>query len=163
MSAVATSALPTSKAVRDMFEELLGRDVTVAPCEPVVPSPKAPGAVAVYVDARLRTGAVAVTDMALSAYAGAAIGLVPPGGAKACLEDGALSPVVFENLYEVLNIFASLFNQPGAKHLKLYKVYGPDELPPADVSAYVRTLGRRLDLGVTVGGYGSGRLGVVAL
>ena len=52
MSAVTGVVLPTSKAVRDLFEEMLGRDTDVARTEPLVPSPKVPSAVAVYVDAR---------------------------------------------------------------------------------------------------------------
>ena len=161
MSAVTGVVLPTSKAVRDLLEDMLGRDIDVARSEPLVPSPKVRSAIAVYVDARLRAGAIVAVELPLAAFAGAAIGLVPRGGANECVEEGELSPTISENLHEVLNICSMLFNQPGARHLRLYKVYDPSELPPVDISAYLRTLGRRLDLSVRVAGYGAGKLGVV--
>jgi hypothetical protein len=158
-----TTVLPPAKAVRDLLEDLLGRDIEVSPSEPLVPGVKEPAAVAVYVDKGLRTCAVVTFDLALSAYAGAAIGLIPKGGAEACLEEGELTPMVRDNLSEVLNIFSVIFQKPNVPAVRLYGVYEPGELPPADVSAYARTVGRRLDVTVKVAGYGFGRLAVVAL
>lgn len=156
-----TTTLPNPKDVRDLLTELLGRDVTVADGEPVVPGPRNLVTVAVYVDDSLRTAAVAVADMKLSAYAGAAIGLVPPGGAEAAIEDRELPASVQENLAEILNIVSALFNTDGAQHLKLYATYGFAEHPPTDISAVLRTIGRRLDLAVEIAGYGKGNLSVV--
>lgn len=158
----ATTTLPTPKAVRDMLEELLGRDVAVAPApEPLVPGDRELVSVGVYVDDALHMAAVVVTDLALSAFVGAAIGLIPKGGAEACVEDRELSPPVRDNLYEVLNIVSALFNLPGQPHLKLYGVHSVGDLPPTDISALVRAIGNRLDLTVSVAGYGSGRVAIV--
>ena len=161
MTTAAATVLPHPKAVRDMLEELLGRDVEVAPCDPLVPGEKELVSVAVYVDDSLRTCALVACDLPLSAFAGAAIGLIPRGGAEACVEDRELSPMVRDNLYEVLNIVSALFNLPGHVHTRLYDLHAPGELPPADVSAALRAIGRRLDLTVEIGGYGSGRIAVV--
>jgi hypothetical protein len=161
MTGTATTSLPTSKDVRDLLTDLLGRDVDVAPADPWAPSDTERGAHAVYVDDRTGTAAVVCTDLALSAFAGAAIGLIPKGGAMACVEDRELSTMVGENLYEVLNVVAALFNAAGVPHVKLYAVHQPGELPPSDVSAIARALGRRLDLRVSVAGYGAGHLAVV--
>ncbi|NHA00575.1 hypothetical protein G5V59_12575 [Nocardioides sp. W3-2-3] len=62
--------------------------------------------------------ALIACDLTFSAHAGAAIGLVPVGGAEAAIEDGKLTDTLAENLYEVLNIAASMFNVVGADHLK---------------------------------------------
>jgi hypothetical protein len=156
-----TTALPNPKDVRDMLTELLGRDVTVAPAEPMPLGERDLVTVAVYVNDALRTAAVVMVDLPLSAYAGAAIGLVPAGGAEAAIEDRELAPSVKENLDEVLNIVSALFNTDGAPHLKLYATYGWGEAPPTDISAVMRAFGQRLDLAVTIAGYGSGRLGIV--
>lgn len=153
--------LPPGKAVRDLFIDLFGRDVDLAPSEPVVPAEDAPAAIAVYVDDRQRMTAVAAADLALSARAAAAIGLVPPAGAEAAEEDGELSPMLCENLYEVFNILGSLFSAEGAPHLRLYAMYAPGDLPPTDVSEAVREYGRRLDQAVGIRGYGQGRLSLV--
>ena len=153
--------MPNEKDVRDTLSGLLFRDCAIAPGEPVVPAPAAPVTIGVYVDDRLATAAVVVADLALSAYAGAAIGLIPPGGAKAAIEDKELSPTVKENLDEVLNVLASLFNAKGEPHVRLYKTYGLRELPPNDILAVTGQLVRRLDVAVSIAGYGKGHLSIV--
>ena len=109
--------LPQPKQVRDLLADLLGRDVTLSPTTPFAPGPDTPASVAVYVDDQLRICALIACDLTFSAHAGAAIGLVPVGGAEAAIEDGKLTDTLGENLYEVLNIAASMFNVPGADHL----------------------------------------------
>jgi hypothetical protein len=158
---MAINKMPNEKDVRDALSGLLFRDCAIAPGEPVVPAPAAPVTIGVYVDDRLGTAAVIVTDLALSAYAGAAIGLIPPGGAEAAIEDKELSPTVKENLDEVLNVLASLFNAQGEPHVKLYATYSFSDTPPSDISAVLRALGRRLDVTVDVAGYGKGSLSVI--
>lgn len=61
----------------------------------------------------------------------------------------------------MLNIVSSLFNLPGAPHVRLYETYPPGQALPSDVNALVHTLGRRLDLTLRIAGYGEGRLGLV--
>jgi hypothetical protein len=153
--------LPQPKQVRELFAELLGREVTLTPAAPFAPGPDTAASVAVYVDDQLRISALIVCDLALSAHAGAAIGLVPVGGATAAIEDGKLSDVLGENLYEVLNIAASMFNVAGADHLRLHALHpaGPPLDPQLRISTL--TLGRREDLSVDIAGYGSGALSIV--
>jgi hypothetical protein len=98
--------LPPPKAVRDLLEGMLGRDIEVTTGGRV--SPKDCGALAIYATDRHRTTAVVTIDLPLAAYIGAAVGLIPVGGAEVALEDGALTPMLLENLTEVLNVFASV-------------------------------------------------------
>ncbi len=156
-----TTVLPAPKPVKDMLTDLLGRDVTVAPSDPVPTGEKHPIAVGVFVDDSMRMGALAVMDLPMAAYCSAAIGLVPVGGAEAAIEDRELPKSLQDNLYEVLNIMSALFNVPGAPHLRLHASYPPGEIAPNDVAAVVRTLGMRLDQDVTIAGYGIGRLSLV--
>lgn len=158
---VQTSYLPTTKEIRDLLTELLDREITVAPNAPLAPTPKNPCTVGVYVDDSLQVTSVIAFDLALSARAGAAIGLVPAAGAEAAIEEQILTTTLQENLYEVLNIAASLFNQDGATHVRLYDAHHIGAPVPHDVLARALTLGRREDLAVEVAGYGSGRLSVV--
>ncbi|HSF26403.1 MAG TPA: hypothetical protein VLC50_02685 [Actinomycetes bacterium] len=157
-----TVVLPTPKDVRDTLADLLGRDVDVAPCEAVVPSNEAPCTLAVFVDDAMTMSCVGVLDLPLSAWVGAAIGLVPAGGAADCVEVGELTPMVRDNLYEVLNVLSATLNKPGASHQKLYAMHEPGSLPPTDVSSWAKVVVGRIDLAVTVAGYGSGRLGFVS-
>lgn len=153
--------LPQPKQLRDLLGDLLGREVTLSPTTPFAPGPDTPASVAVYVDDSLRICALIACDLTFSAHAGAAIGLVPVGGAEAAIEDGKLTDTLAENLYEVLNIAASVFNMPGADHLKLHALHPAG--PPLDPMIRIQTLtlGRREDLLVDINGYGSGALSVV--
>ncbi|MDQ6523507.1 hypothetical protein RB608_07860 [Nocardioides sp. LHD-245] len=155
--------LPQPKQLRDLLADLLGRDVTLSPSPPFAPGPDTPATVAVYVDDSLRISALIACDLALSARAGAAIGLVPLADAEAAIGDGGLTETIAENLAEVLNIAASTFNVPGADHLRLHQVHpaGPPLDPQVRISTL--TLGRREDLRVDIPGYGSGILSIVLL
>ena len=155
------SYLPNPKEIRDLLTDLLGREVTLSPSAPLAPTPRTPCTIGVYVDDGLQVTAVVSFDLALSAHAGAAIGLVPVAGAEAAIEEGTLNDTLRDNVYEVLNIGASLFNPEGATHLRLYDVHHAGAPVPGDVLVKAVTLGRREDLAVQVAGYGSGRLSYV--
>jgi len=150
-------AIPPSKAVKDLLQGLLGRDVEVGPADPVLVGDLPGTAVAVYVDDSMQLSAVAGMDLTLAANVAAAIGLVPPGGAQACIEDRELSPMLAENVTEVCNVLTTLFNRAGAPHLRLHQMYLPGQATPSDVAARLLALGSRLDLAVAVTGYGAGR------
>lgn len=153
--------LPVPKQIRDLFGELLDREATLGPAAPQAPGPTTPATIAVYVDDHLRISALIICDLELSAYAGAALGLVPVAGAEAAIESGGLTEVLEENLYEVMNIAASMFNAPGAEHLRLHAVHpAGTPLPPA-LRAQALTLGRREDFHIDISGYGAGHVSVV--
>ena len=153
-------SLPAPKEVRDLFEDLLGRPVTVSPTDPVLSEAVRRTMVALYVDNALKLQAVIGLELSLAVYAGAALGLIPPGGAQDSVEEGVMTPVVAENVTEVCNIMAGLLNRPGAPHLRLYQRFLPGEGPPTDATGHLLALGRRLDLNVEVSGYGSGKLSI---
>lgn len=153
--------LPTTKEIRDLLTTLLGRAVVLAPTTPQVPGSHTPATVAVYVDEGLRIAATVVCDLSLSAHAAAAIGLVPVTSATAATKDGTLPSALRENLDEVLDVAASLFNAPGADHLRLYEVHHAGDPLAPHVLAHALTLGRRTDVAVDIAGYGTGALGVV--
>ncbi|WP_182379543.1 hypothetical protein [Nocardioides sp. WS12] len=155
--------LPQPKQLKDLLADLLGRDVTLSPTTPFAPAPDTAASIAVYVDDQLRISALILCDLAFSAHASAAIGLIPVGGAQAAIDDRKITDAMAENLYEVLNIAASMFNVAGADHLRLHALHpaGPPLDPQLRISAL--TLGRREDLAVDIAGYGSGAVSVVLL
>jgi hypothetical protein len=156
-----TTQLPQPKDVRDMLSGLLGRDVTLNVTDPPDHGPGKPVSYGAYVDDRLKTAAVVVADLAMTAYAGAAIGLIPAGGAQDAVKERSLPPMLTDNLGEVLNVLAALFNAEGAPHLKLYASYPPGTDAPPDVIALGKAIGNRLDLAVDIPGYGAGTLSLV--
>ena len=154
--------LPAPKDVRDMLTGLVGKDVAVAPGAPVTPTEDSPVSVAVYVDPHMAINALCVLDLGASAYTGAALALLPPGGAQdAVEEDHELSGMLAEALHEVVNVLSALLNVPGAPHSKLHKLYaaGQDDVP-GDIAGMLANF-NRLDLAIDVPGYGKGALSFV--
>jgi hypothetical protein len=156
-----TVALPASKDVRDMLTGLVGKPVAVNPGAPVTPAPGKPVAVAVYVDPHMAINALCVMDLGAAAYTGAALALLPPGGAQdAVEEDGELTSLLVEALHEVVNVLSALFNTPGAPHSKLHKLYAPGDDLPGDIAGMLANF-NRIDLAIEVPGYGKGALSLV--
>jgi hypothetical protein len=156
-----TVQLPAAKDVRDMLTGLVGKPVAVGPGVPVTPTPGKPVSVAVYVDPYMAINALCVMDLGASAYTGAALALLPPGGAQdAVEEDGELTGLLVEALHEVVNVLSALFNTPGAPHSKLHKLYAPGDDLPGDVEGMLANF-NRIDLAIEVPGYGKGGLSLV--
>jgi hypothetical protein len=150
--------LPAHKALKELFVERLGRRVDLASGVPFAPAPGERATFAVYVDGSLRTRAVAVCDLAFSAYAGAAATTVPVGGAEEAITRRTLDETLERGLGSVFEDLAGLL--AGAR---LHAVYAPGSVPPSDVPAYAAVLGHRVDLDVTVSAYGAGRFSLVCL
>jgi hypothetical protein len=155
---LAPALLPAPKDVRDLLEGLLGKDVTVAPGEPVSLNDGA--ALAVYVDPQLSTNAICLLDVPLSAWCAGALALLPKGGLEDAIDEGELSAMHLEVVYEVVNVAAALFNGGGVTHSRLYKLYAPGEVVPGDLAGLAAGF-NRLDLKVDVAGYGRGALSIV--
>jgi hypothetical protein len=156
-----TVQLPAAKDVRDMLSGLVGKAVGVNPGAPVTPTPDKPVSVAVYVDPHMAINALCVMDLGASAYTGAALALLPPGGAQdAVEEDRELSGMMVEALHEVVNVLSALFNTPGAPHSKLHKLYAPGDDLPGDIEGMLANF-NRIDLAIEVPGYGKGALSLV--
>ena len=83
-------------------------------------------------------------DMATAAALGCALSMIPPGGAEGMVEDGELSAMASDNLYECMNMFSSLLMADGSGHLRLVRVEraAPDiDGGPAE-AAFALELGR---------------------
>lgn len=160
MTAPVATSLPSNKAVLDLLQGLLGREVTVGPGAPVTPSASRPAALASYVDPQYGLNAVILIDLPLSAWCAGALALLPKGGCEDSVEEGELTDMQVEVLHEVVNVAASLFNAGGVLHSKLDKLYAPGEALPADLGALTAST-NRVDIDVTVGGYGKGSLSII--
>lgn len=163
MSAIPTP-LPAALEVRELLTGLVGRDFDALTGGEKV-DPQAPGGavVAEYVNNSMQLAALVVADLPLAAAAGSAIALLPPKGVAESIKYAELSLPQFENFSEILNVMASLFNAEGAPHLKLTTVHAPGAVLPNDVSPWVMSFVPRLDLSISVAGYGDGALSVLVL
>jgi hypothetical protein len=153
------SSLPSRAAVRGLVEDLVGRPVELRDADPV---PADPGnVVGIYVSDQLALSAVVVLDLTGAARLGGALGLLPRGAVDEAVEEGRLPEMLRDNCFEVLNVLTSAFNAPGAPHVRLYELYGPDASMPSDVAALAYALGQRLDVMLMISGYGDVHLSVV--
>jgi hypothetical protein len=152
-----TSVLPASLAVRNLFEDLLGRDCTVGPGDPITAADLPTATVAIYTDNAQQIYGVVGMDLPLAANVGAALGLIPAGAAEDSIDEKTLFPNLAENVFELCNVLTSLLNREGAPHVKLYQVIYPGMSLPNDARAHLLALGRRLDLKIEVSRYGKGK------
>jgi hypothetical protein len=152
--------LPDRKAIRDLFEGLLGREVDLDDGRPVdlgMPKP----VVASYVDDTQQLRAVALMSFGLAARSGAAIALIPPGAVEAAEEDRLLPVNLFENASEICNVLAAPLGDALGVHLRLASTYSPSESIPAHVLHLAASVGVREDVALDITGYGSGELSLV--
>jgi hypothetical protein len=151
-------AVPRPKAIKDLLEGMLDREIEIKPANPPRAADLTRTAVAIYVDSSFNLVAVAGTELQLAATVGAAIGLVPAGVAKACVADRSLSPKIAEHFNDMCESLADLLNKEGQPLIRLYQVFLPGRTAPGDASSRLLALGSRLDLDVTVPGYPAGKL-----
>jgi len=152
-----TSVIPGSHTVRNLFEDLLGRDVNVSPGEPLAQADLATATIAIYTDRAQQIYGVLGMQLSLAANVGAALGLLPPGAAEDSIDEKKLFPNLAENVFELCNVLTSLLNREGSPHVKLYQVIYPGMDLPNDARAHLLALGRRLDLTIEVARYGKGK------
>jgi hypothetical protein len=152
-----TSVLPASLAVRNLLEDLLGRDVNVNPGDPLTADDLPTATIAIYTDNAQQIYGVLGLQLSLAANVGAALGLLPAGAAEDSIDEKQLFPNLAENVFELCNVLTSLLNREGAPHVKLYEVVYPGMPLPNDVRAHLLAIGRRLDLTVEIARYGKGK------
>ena len=115
---------------------------------------------AIYVDDAGQLSCACVCDVGFSTSAGAALALIPAGAAAEAARTGKIPEEMFDNLREVLNIMASLFD---GVHLRLRVVGPPATALAAPVAALVARPAARLDIELAVAGYAGGRLSLLAI
>lgn len=152
--------LPTPRALVVTLTELLDRDVTLSPAPAFIPGPFRPATLGVYVDDSLQVVAVAVLDMALSAYTSASLVMLPRKAAWEAVTTHTLPDVLRDQLHVVLTTLGELLPSPEGR-IHLYAVHAAGERPPEFVLHKTWVLERRLDVRITVPGYGSGLLSLI--
>jgi hypothetical protein len=152
-----TSVIPGSHLVRNLYEDLLGRDCNVSPGAPLTAEDLPGASIAIYTDSHQQIYAVMGMELRLAANVGAALGLLPAGAAEDSIDEKKLAPNLAENVFELFNVLTSLLNREGGPHVKLYQVVYPGMDLPNDARAHLLALGRRLDLMIEVSRYGKGK------
>lgn len=154
--------LLTPEAVANLMTNLFGKKVTAKKTAPLAPEEVKRSVVAVYVRDDGSAGALAIADLPLVAFAGAALALIPPGFAREVAATGKLPDNIHENFAEILNVGSRWFNSPRTPHVTLRDLMYKPQAFAADVGAILASPGPRLDVEVSVPGYGEGKLTLLA-
>jgi hypothetical protein len=155
---VNVDVLPGRRHVRNLLEDLLGRDVSVGPGDPLTAADLPTATIAMYDDSSERLYGVLGMQLCLAAHVGAALGLLPAAVAADCIDERKLFPDLAENVFGLCNVLIGLLNTAGAPSVKLSQVVYPGMPLPDDARAHLLAPGRRLDVTIDVAGYGDGKL-----
>jgi hypothetical protein len=153
--------IPIQEAIRDLTADLLGRPTAVDKTAERVER-EAVAAIGAYRDREGAVLAALVTDRQLVAILGGALVMVPEVVIKEVLAGSAIADNLYENFWEVANIMSSLLNREGVPHVALADRAESWDGADAAVQALIDAPKRQRWFSVTVVGYGTGRLGVVA-
>jgi len=154
-----SSPLPSRHAVRVLLEDLTGRSIDLVDGDP--PPAKSTNVVGVYVTDSLKMTAVSVFDLEGAARLAGALGMLPKGGVDDAIDERDLEGMLLDCAHEVLNVLSAVFNVGNAPHVRLYQMYGPRDAVPADVASLAATVGARMDVSLSIGGYGKGLMSIV--
>lgn len=152
--------LPIQETIRDLVGDLLGR-ATIATKQPEALEGTEVAVVAEYVNQAGAPATLAVCDAGFANGVGGALTLVPIPVVEESTAAGEVPDNLLENVQEVLNIMAKLFNSAAAPHVRLKGLHrGVDELP-GPVAELLAGARARKDFAVEVDGYGRGRVALL--
>ncbi len=152
---------PKPEQIRQIIMDLLGREVTVVRGDEFVLERDTPAVVSDYIADNGSIAAICMTDLRLSNALGAALTMVPPAQVDEIVKKWVVDEQNLENLAEIVNIMARLFNSDDCEHLKWNKAHTlPGDLPEETSTLMKAPLARR-DYDVTLDEYGSGKLSVL--
>lgn len=116
--------VPSCESVSDMLGMLYGSDIDASD----IPDKKIDGAfVANFINDNGELVALCACDPAFVAYSGAALSMMPAGGAEDMIKSGDFTKTSVDNFYEVINVCSRLLMSDSSTHLKLDKVFRPSE------------------------------------
>jgi hypothetical protein len=153
--------LPNDRETLGVLSMLYGDDIKVAEDEEslAIENSKLYG---LYVDADGKPVAVCLCDTPFAAYAGAALSMLPPGGAEDAAENGDISATMKENVYEVMNICSRLLMSDDTPHLKLENMYNDITELSEEAVEMISTAEAGKHFGIDIPNYGKGRLSLVS-
>lgn len=152
--------LPVEAGIKDLLSMVVGQEVSVQYAAAPALAVANTGAIARYVDDEGVLRALAACDLLVANALGAALALLPRTRVLEAVEAGEVPEDIAENLHEVFNVGANLFNAPDRPHLRLEQVLVGGDVDADLVQALV-VAAERVDLDLDVPGFGSGPFAVV--
>lgn len=153
--------LPEAAAINTLFSALIGRPVVVKRIvKPAVP--RTAMVVAVYArDDESRVGIIWL-DLAAAASAAGGLALLGAKQIDDSVRAGRLLEPLDEHVREVLNVCGRFFSSPGSSRVSLHAVHLPPSKLPADLAALIGRPPATVQVDITITGYLSGKMGLIA-
>jgi predicted component of type VI protein secretion system len=149
---------PTLDEIAELLTNLLGEEVKVSRSSTALKVQDV-CMLAEYTTEDGETTSVALADLRLANYLGAALAMIPADGAEADVKAQKLVAEVRDNMKEIFNIATSLIAKTGSGHRTLGRVLELNvEQPKGALGALYQAPPFRYDFDVEVPGYGKGRL-----
>jgi len=123
-----TTTQITPLQLTEILNSLYGADATVHENDSQSPIPD-PRVVATYRTAEGQLRFAIVVDVALANSLGAALTMIPPGGAEDATAAGEVPDNIAENLHEVMNICSALFADVEHDRIVLDRLFRPGQIP----------------------------------
>ena len=154
--------VPIQEDIRDLLVDLLGRGAAVDKVKGRDFGGDDLALIAEFVTDEGEVGCLCAVDAEFTLRCGAALAMVPTTVVEEAMRRGELPENLVENVQEIANIMAQLFNSPKTPHLRLNTVHQmPGELPPAVTRLWDAPEFRR-DFAIAIEGYGNGRMALLA-
>jgi len=155
--------LPQEIEIRQMLGMLFGDELEIKSAEtPLDTGADSNNAAALFVSDDGEPVTACICDLPFAAFAGAALSMIPKGGAEDAAKSGDLSETMLGNLHEIMNICSRLFMKSDSPHLKLENIYSSIKDLPENAREMVGTVKDQLHFQVTIPGYGDGHLSFLA-
>jgi len=155
------SFIPEPSAISELLESLIGASPSLKEAEEMDISRETLSALASFV---LDDGSVKilwVCDYRSVIYIGSALAAIPSETAQSNITAKKIPDNVMENFHEVLNIGASLFNDPELPHISLGEVVMSTDDIPENIAVLVSNPAGRVDYTVDFPDYGEGSMSIL--
>ena len=101
-------------------------------------------------------------DLAVAAFLGAALAMVPVGGAEEAVKEGELGANLVDAYSEVANIMAGLLCSDGYPHVRWISIARSLDALTDDDKAVVANPKKRIDVQIQIEGYGGGKMTILS-
>lgn len=150
-----TFVVPTSESVSDLLKMLYGDDLSSSDCNADDASSYR---VATFVDDDNNVVAAVACDIEFVVYSGAALSMIPSGGADDMISDKEATSAVLDNFHEVMNIYSKLFMTETSAHLRLGKIFEAAEAADSVSVQALNTTATKVGFDISIPEYGSGKM-----
>jgi hypothetical protein len=122
--------VPRAEAVQDVLGAMVGTEVKVAIDKQPTIDEDAPAVLAEFVSDHDAVGALCLVDHAAAISLGGALVGIPPESAQQAIDGYKLDDEAVENVREVVNVLAQLFNSDFTPHVRFRELHRqPGKLP----------------------------------